>query len=134
MRETGVEKEGKKVLLPLLISILVALGITYLILTHLPIIILGVMLFIVAALIFAFVLSAAWFLMQLVLLPYYAMKRVKPKEEESKGGYRIEDVKPAKSEITHPEKGRPRRIYCPRCGIEVPRDAEFCPNCGMKIK
>ena len=90
--------ETRKLLLPLFISILVALGITYLIVMYLPLIIVGVLFFIAVAFIFGAVLTATWFIMQLVVLPYYAIKKVKPKEEESKGGYRLEEVKKAKSE------------------------------------
>lgn len=90
--------ETKEILLPLFVSILVALGITYLIVMYFPLIIMGVLFFIVVAFIFSAVLMATWFIMQLVFLPYYAIKKVKPKEEESKGGYRLEEVKKAESE------------------------------------
>ena len=61
------------------------------------------------------------------------MRKVKPREEESKGIYTIEEVKPAKSESERTEDA-PRRTYCPQCGFEVPQDAEFCPNCGVKLR
>jgi len=90
--------ETKKILFPLFFSILVAIGITYLIVINLPLIITGVLLLIVLSFIFSAVLAITWFTMQLVILPYYAITKVKPKEEESKGGYKLEEVKPAKSE------------------------------------
>ena len=128
--------ETKKILLPLFISILVALSITYLIVMYLPLIIAGVLLLIVAAFIFGAVLTATWLIMQLVLLPYYALRKVKPREEESKGGYRLEEVKQAKSEAIkiQPESTKPEKLYCPRCGTEARPDATFCPSCGGKLR
>ena len=128
--------ETREILLPLLVSILVAIGITYLIIMYLPLIIAGVLLFIVAAVIFGAVLTAMWFIMQLVLLPYYALRKVKPREEESRGGYRLEEVKQAKSEATkiQPESVTPEKFYCPQCGTEARPDAKFCPHCGAKLR
>lgn len=128
--------ETKKILLPLFISILVALGITYLIIRYLPLIIVGVLFLIVVAVIFGAVLTTTWFIIQLVLLPYYALKKVKPKEEESKGGYRLEKVKPARSEVIkmQSEPTKPERIYCPQCGTEAQPDAKFCPSCGATLR
>lgn len=128
--------ETREILLPLLVSILVAIGITYLIITYLPLIIAGVLFFIVAAVIFGAVLTAMWFTMQLVLLPYYALKKVKPKEEESKGGYRLEEVKQAESEAieTQPESVEPEKSHCPQCGTETQPDAKFCPHCGAELR
>jgi predicted membrane protein len=127
--------ETKKILLLVLfISILVALGITYLVVMYLPIIITGILLLIVFAFIFGAVLTATWFIMQLVLLPYYAITKVKPREEESKGGYRLEEVKQAKSEATEIRETKPKRRYCPQCGTEVQPDAEFCPSCGARLE
>jgi len=134
VRATGAKKENKKkTLLFFLVSILAALGVTYIILKHLPFIIVGFLLLLIAALIFTSALTAIWLLIHLVLLPYYALRKVKPREEESKGIYTIEEVKPAKSEGERAE-GVPRRTYCPQCGFEVPPDAEFCPNCGVKLR
>jgi Zn-dependent protease with chaperone function len=128
--------ETREILLPLLVSILVAIGITYLIITYLPLIIAGVLLFIVAAVLFGAVLTATWFIMQLVLLPYYALRKVKPREEESRGGYRLEEVKQAKSEATEtqPESVKPEKFHCPQCGTEAQPDAKFCPHCGAKLR
>jgi len=128
--------ETKKILLPLFFfSILVAIGITYLIVTYLPLIITGVLRLIVSSFIFSAVLAITWFIMQLVLLPYYAITKVKPKEEESKGGYKLEEVKPAKSEEIklQLEPTTPKKPYCPQCGTEVQPDAEFCPSCGAGL-
>lgn len=33
---------------------------------------------------------------------------------------------------TPPFKG-PLVLHCPKCGIELTKDAEFCPQCGMKL-
>ena len=53
MRATGAKKENnKKTLLFFLVSILAALGVTYIILKHLPLIIAGFLLLLIAALIF----------------------------------------------------------------------------------
>ena len=54
--------------------------------------------------------------MQLVLLPYYALKQVKPDEEESKGGYRLKEVKEARSEETNQDFTKTENPYCPQCG------------------
>jgi len=127
--------ETKKILLPLFFSILVAIGITYLIVIYLPLIFTGVLLLIVLSFIFSAVLAITWFIMQLVILPYYAITKVKPKEEESKGGYKLEEVKPAKSEEINLqlEPITPKKVYCPQCGTKVQPDAEFCPSCGAGL-
>jgi hypothetical protein len=128
--------ETQRIILPLLISVLVAIGITYLVIIYLPFIITGIILLIVAVIIFGGVLAVMWIVMQLVLLPYYALKKVKPKEEESRGGYRLGEVKQAKSEMikTQPESVKPEKSYCPQCGTEVRPDAQFCPHCGAKLR
>lgn len=87
-----------KLLLPFFISILIAIGVTYLVIIYLHLIIVGVLLLIVAVIIFGVVLAATWLLLQIVALPYYALTKVKPKEEESKGGYKLGKVKEARSE------------------------------------
>ena len=112
-----------------------AIGITYLIVINLPLIITGVLLLIVLSFIFSSVLAITWFTMQLVILPYYAITKVKPKEEESKGGYKLEEVKPAKSEEINlqQEPITPKKVYCPQCGTKVQPDAEFCPSCGAGL-
>ena len=129
-----MKTETKKILLPLFISILVALGITYLVVMYLPIIITGILLLIVLAFIFSAVLTATWFIMRLVLLPYYAITKVKPREEESKGGYRLEKVKQAKSEVKEIRETEPKMRYCPQCGTEVLPDAKFCPSCKVRLE
>ena len=125
--------QTRTILLPLLISILVAIGITVLVIMYLPLIIAGILLVIVAVIIFGVVLTVTWFVMQLVLLPYYALRQVKPKEEESKGSYRLEEVKQAKSEAILLEPLKPEKHYCPQCRSEVWPNASFCPYCGEKL-
>ena len=126
-------REGKgKILVPMAVSVLSAIAITYLTLQYLPLIVKGVLLLMALALIFTLSMAATWMIVQLVFLPYYALTKVKPREEESRGGYRLEDVEPAESEeITGTIP--PRRPTCPRCGVEIRWDANFCPKCGAPI-
>ncbi|RJS85871.1 zinc ribbon domain-containing protein [Candidatus Bathyarchaeota archaeon] len=92
----------------------------------------GALLFIVIGLIFGAVLAASWLVMTLLLLPYYAITKVKPREEKSRGGYRIEDLKPADSETNKPRVVR-KTIFCPYCGSAIDLPAKFCPKCGAEL-
>lgn len=121
--------ETKSIIVPAVISILVAIVLTYLVLTFLPLIVAGVLLLIVASIIFGAILAATWFILQLVLLPYYALRKVKPREDESRGGYTLEEVKPAKSEGAKPEK-----LLCPQCGTEYQLGSKFCRSCGAELE
>ena len=59
--------ETRSIILPFFVSVLVAIVITYLVITYLPLVIAGVWLIIVAAIIFSVVLGAIWFILRLLL-------------------------------------------------------------------
>jgi hypothetical protein len=125
----------KQVFLPLFISIIVAISLTFLVIMYLLLIIAGVLLVLVAVIVFGVILTVTWFVLRLLLLPYYALRQVKPNEEESRGGYRLENVKQAKSELQKmQQKSESKKLFCSQCRGEVKSDAIFCPNCGAKVE
>ncbi|HIE13728.1 TPA: hypothetical protein EYP70_00475 [Candidatus Bathyarchaeota archaeon] len=89
MRTLEKRREAKKVTFPFVISVLIAIGVTYLVFRYLPVIVFEIMMLIIVGLVFAIVLVAHLVLMTLILLPYYAVTKVKLKKEKSKGGYRL---------------------------------------------
>ena len=133
MRTTKKGRKAKKVILPFVISVLIAIGAACLVFLYLPVIVFGIMMLIIAGLVFAVVFAASWFLMTLILLPYYALTKVKPNEKESRGGYRLSNVAPAQSETIEPKRVKHKGIFCPNCGARIELPAEFCPNCGSKL-
>ena len=59
--------------------------------------------------------------------------KLKPKEEESKGGYQLEKVKETRSEGIQQDFTKTKKSSCPQCGSEVQPEAIFCPDCGAKL-
>jgi len=57
--------------------------------------------------------------------------------------YKFSDFYPAKPKSTrrtpsrvreHHKHPKPRGNFCPNCNIELPADAEFCSECGRKVR
>jgi len=45
------------------------------------------------------------------------------------------EVEEGETEMLKPAKGTPKKVgFCMYCGTELPEGADFCPECGRKVK